>query len=63
MIQRDRAEGMLCNEASSGKSADDTRVKVPQELQEPVSVFNVYNVLQVLCSEVAMGYGIIASVI
>jgi hypothetical protein len=54
---------MLCNEASSGKSADDTREEVPQELQEPVSVFNAYNVLQALCSEVAMGYGIIASVI
>jgi hypothetical protein len=45
--QRDRAEVMLCNEASSGKPAEDTREEeVLQEIQEPVSMFDASNVLQ-----------------
>jgi hypothetical protein len=45
--QQDRAEGMLCNEASSGKPADVTgEEEVIQEIQEPMSVFDASNVLQ-----------------
>jgi hypothetical protein len=48
VIQRNRAKGMFCNEASSGKPADDTREEeVLQEIQELMSVFDAYNVLQV----------------